>query len=174
MPQSQTAACQAMEQLQRSILKRIQSLPNSTAVPAWCFSCVCSICACFGLSVSSSSSCLVRAAVCDCGTPWTVLLPLPPFLYCLLGIRPLEQELDLRRLTLLADVLYIDGMLEQDMVMRQVSVKDLVSHSWFVSCNDRLHKYSLPNIYTVRQMFASEAEFKQQVKSGIDRYVKDF
>ena len=30
----------------------------------------------FVLSVSSSSWCLGRAAVCDCGTPWTFLLPL--------------------------------------------------------------------------------------------------
>ena len=29
----------------------------------------------FGLSVFSSSLCLGRAAVCDCGTPWTFLLP---------------------------------------------------------------------------------------------------
>ena len=29
----------------------------------------------FGLSVFSSSWCLGRAAVCDCGTPWTFLLP---------------------------------------------------------------------------------------------------
>ena len=28
----------------------------------------------FGLSVSSSSWCLGRTAVCDCGTPWTFLL----------------------------------------------------------------------------------------------------
>ena len=65
---------QAMEQLQRSILRRIQSLPRNTAIPA---------------------------------------------LYCLLGVRPLEQELDLRRLTLLANVLYSDGTLEQDIAMRQ-------------------------------------------------------
>ena len=42
---------------------------------SWCFSCVCSICACLVLSVSSSSWCLGGAAVCDCGTPWTFLLP---------------------------------------------------------------------------------------------------
>ena len=30
----------------------------------------------FVLSVSSSPWCLGRAAVCDCGTPWTFLLPL--------------------------------------------------------------------------------------------------
>ena len=37
------------------------------------FSYVSSICACLDLSVSSSSWCLGRAAVCDCGTPWTFL-----------------------------------------------------------------------------------------------------
>ena len=31
--------------------------------------------ACLDLSVSSSSLGLGRAAVCDCGTPWTFLLP---------------------------------------------------------------------------------------------------
>ena len=31
--------------------------------------------ACLVLSASSSSWCLGRAAVCDCGTPWTFLLP---------------------------------------------------------------------------------------------------
>ena len=34
----------------------------------------CSVCACLDLSVSSSSWSLGRAAVCDCGTPWTFLL----------------------------------------------------------------------------------------------------
>ena len=33
-------------------------------------------CACLDLSVSSSSWCLERAAVCNCGTPWNFLLPL--------------------------------------------------------------------------------------------------
>ena len=40
-----------------------------------CFSYVCSVCACLDLSVSSSSWGLGRAAVCNCGTPWTFLLP---------------------------------------------------------------------------------------------------
>ena len=33
------------------------------------------VCACLDLSVSSSSWGLGRASVCDCGTPWTLLLP---------------------------------------------------------------------------------------------------
>ena len=87
-----------------------------------------------------------------------------PALYCLLGIRPLEQELDLRRMTLLANVLYTDGTLEQDIAMRQISVKDPDSHSWFVSCNELLHKYSLPNIYTVKTEFQSEISLKKNWK----------
>ena len=39
------------------------------------FSYVFSVCACLDLSVSSSSWGLGRAAVCNCGTPWTFLLP---------------------------------------------------------------------------------------------------
>ena len=54
---------------------------------------------------------------------------------CLLGIRPIEQELDLRRLTLLCSVLYTGGTLEQDIAMRQIAVKDSDSHSWFAVCN---------------------------------------
>ena len=54
---------------------------------------------------------------------------------CLLGIRPIGQELDLRRLTLLCSVLFTDGTLEQDIAMRQTAVKDFDSHSWFTVCN---------------------------------------
>ena len=39
------------------------------------FSYVYSTCDCLVLSVSSSSWCVGRAVVCDCGTPWTFLLP---------------------------------------------------------------------------------------------------
>ena len=50
---------------------------RSLLSPLHCFTMVvtCSVCACLDLSVSSSSLGLGRAAVCDCGTPWTFLLP---------------------------------------------------------------------------------------------------
>ena len=41
-----------------------------------------SVCAYLDLSVSSSSWGLGRAAVCDCGTPWTFLLLLLPLIGC--------------------------------------------------------------------------------------------
>ena len=48
----------------------ITSLGEGAVVWSWCVSCVCSICACLVLSVFSSSWCLGRAAICDCGTPF--------------------------------------------------------------------------------------------------------
>ena len=57
--------------------------------------------------------------------------------------------------------------------MRQISVKDPDSHSWFVSCNELLHKYSLPNIYTIRAEFGSEPQFKQYAKTSVDKYIKE-
>ena len=51
---------------------------------------VCSICACLDLSVSSSSWGLGRAAFCNCGTPWTFLLPF--FEREFLSLRPLPKE----------------------------------------------------------------------------------
>ena len=57
--------------------------------------------------------------------------------------------------------------------LRQISAKDPDSHSWFVSCNELLHKYSLPNIYTVRAEFGSEPQVKQHVKTSVVRYIDE-
>ena len=72
-----------------------------------------------------------------------------PASYCLSGIRPLEEELGLRRLSLLANVLYAAGTLKQGIAMRQIREKDSSSYSWFILCNELLHKSNLPNFYTV-------------------------
>ena len=53
-----------------AITSLVEERANLSALPY-----VCSIFAGLDLSVSSSSWCYGRAAVCDCGTPWTFLLP---------------------------------------------------------------------------------------------------
>ena len=53
-----------------------------------CF--VCSICACLVLSVSSSSWCLGRAAVYDCDTHWTFLLPFSSYVAFVLAFSVLH------------------------------------------------------------------------------------
>ena len=51
--------------------------------------------------------------------------------YGLLGLRPIEQELDLRKLTLLGNILSQKSTLEYEIAQRQMSVKGLDSNSWF-------------------------------------------
>lgn len=92
---------------------------------------------------------------------------------CLLGIRPVENELDLRRLTLLCNVLFTDGTLEQDVAIRQIAVKDADSHSWFTTCNHLLHKYNLPNIYVLKEKFSSEEKCKAAIKKHVDKFVSN-
>ena len=57
------------------------------------------------LSVSSSSWCLGRAAVCDCGTPWTFLLP---FFICvpLKNFFPLHIDHKRYLVLILADIFF--------------------------------------------------------------------
>ena len=92
---------------------------------------------------------------------------------CLLWIRPLENELDLRRLTLLCSVLFTDGTLEQDVALRQIAFKDADSHNWFAACNGLLHKFNLPNIYVLMEKFSSEDTCKATIKTQVDSFVSE-
>ena len=64
--------------------------------------------------------------------------------YGLLGVRPIEQELDLRKLTFLVSVLLNKGTLEYEIAQRQLAVKSFESRSWFSVCNRLFYKYDLP------------------------------
>ena len=111
-----------LEQLQRSFMKRIQSLPVNAATAA---------------------------------------------AYGLLGIKSVQQELDLRKLTLMGSVLYHKNTLEHEIAQRQLAVKSIDSKSWFAECNRLLYKYDLPNKHT-----DSLEHWKTQVKTQIDSYIE--
>ena len=111
---------QQLEQLQRSVMKRIQCLPINTATSA---------------------------------------------AYGLLGIRPIQQELDLRKLTLLGNILLHKDTLEFEIAQRQLAVKSIDSNSWFADCNRLPYKYSLPNIYHVIEHIESQEGWRVLVKS---------
>ena len=91
-----------LEQLQRTVLRQIQSFPINTSLVA---------------------------------------------VYGLLGVRPIEQELDLRKLTFLGSVLLTKGTLEYEIAQRQLAVKSFECRSWFSVCNRLLYKYDLPCVY---------------------------
>ena len=87
--------------------------------------------------------------------------------YGLLGIRPMQQELDLRKLTLLGNVLSNRDTLEYQIAQRQLAVKSLDSKSWFSSCNRLLYKYMLPNLYTVDQTFECMEKWKSEISGAL-------
>ena len=115
-----------LESLQRSILRRLQCLPNNTANVA---------------------------------------------VYCLLGDRPVEQEIDYKKLSLLASILYSENAIEFELACRQMAIKGNDSNSWFIHCNHLLHKYKLPNIYNLKQSTNSKESLKAEIKHKIDDYV---
>ena len=69
--------------------------------------------------------------------------------YGLLGIRPIEQEPDIRKLSLFATVMF-EALLEHEIAQRQLAVKDINLDSWFTQCNLLLHKYGLSNAYLIK------------------------
>ena len=115
-----------LESLQRSILRRLQCLPNNTA----------------------------NVAVC-----------------CLLGAQPVEQEIDYKKLSLLASILYSENTIEFELAYRQMAIKGNDSNSWFIHCNHLLHKYKLPNIYNLKESTNSKETLKAEIKHKIDDYV---
>ena len=108
-----------LEQLQRSFMKRIQSLPVNAATAT---------------------------------------------AYGLLGIRPIQQELDLRKLILMGSVLYHKNTLEHEIAQRQLAVKSVESKSWFAECNRLLYQYDLPNIYHVDKHIDALEHWKHMLR----------
>ena len=94
-----------------------------------------------------------------------------PAAYGLLGIRPIQQELDIRKLTLQSNVLLNKNTLEYEIAQRLLAVKSIESKSWFADSNRLLFKYYLPNIYHVIDNTESSEGWKVLIKKQIDSYV---
>ena len=92
--------------------------------------------------------------------------------YGLLGMRPIQQELDIRKLALLGSILLQRDTFKYEIAQRQMSVKSIDSKSWFSQCNRLLYKYSLPNVYTLNKEITSLKRWKEQLKSAIDSHVQ--
>ena len=84
----------------------------------------------------------------------------------------MQQELDLRKLTLLGNVLSNRDSIEYQIAQRQLAVKSIDSKSWFSSCNRLLCKYGLPNLYNSDKTFESMEKWKSLIKRNIGEYVR--
>ena len=94
-------------------------------------------------------------------------------MYGLLGIRPIKQELDIRKLILLGCILVHRDTLEYEIAHRQLLVKSIDSRSWFLECNRLLNKYSLPNVYALEKEITSLKRWKGQLKLAQSQRTSD-
>ena len=65
--------------------------------------------------------------------------------YLLLGVLPIQAQIDVKILTLFGSILRREGSLEREVAERQLAVKDLHSPSWFSTVKKLLLKYDLPS-----------------------------
>ena len=92
--------------------------------------------------------------------------------YVLLGIRPIQHDLDIRKLTLLGNVLLKKNALEYEIAQRQLTFKSIDSKSWVADCNPLLYKYNIPNIYHAIDNIETLEGWKVLIKKQIDSYVE--
>ena len=91
-------------------------------------------------------------------------------LHILLGTLPLEAHLDRQVLSLFARLLHLLDSIEQEILCRQLSMKDIDSASWTQKVRTLLKKYSLPSAYDMLASPPKKKQWKQQLKRCITLY----
>ena len=91
-------------------------------------------------------------------------------LHILLETLPLEAHLDTQVLSLFARLLHLPDSFEQEILCRQLSMKDIDSASWTQKVRTLLKKYSLPSAYDMLASPPKKKQWKQQVKRCITLY----
>jgi hypothetical protein len=85
----------------------------------------------------------------------------------LLGIWPIEAEIDRRVLGLFRNIIDNESQIEYDIAVRQLATKPGNSNSWFAHVNRTLQKYILPNAHELLQNPPSKQSWKRTVKQKI-------
>lgn len=114
-----------LDMYHRSLLRMIQSLPDSTAKPA---------------------------------------------IYLLLGCLPAQALLHQKMLSLYVSILHRPGTPEYEIIVRQLTIKDLSSSSWTAQLRLVLHKYNLPPALKLVDNPPKKDPWKRSVKSAIWQY----
>ena len=103
--------------------------------------------------------------------PTTTADPAP---FILSGLIPAEGLIHLRALTLFGNITRLDAdSLEKRLALRQLSVKDTQSGSWFIDIRRICVKYDLPDPLDVLSDPPSRYAWKRQIHVKINNYWKD-
>ena len=88
--------------------------------------------------------------------------------YLLLGVLPIEGQIHVKMLTLFGSILRRDGSVEREIAVRQLTVKDDSSSSWFIHIKKLLQKYDLPSIDSLVCIPTKKEAWKKTVKKAVE------
>jgi hypothetical protein len=98
-----------------------------------------------------------------------------PALYLLLGTLPIQAQIDIRTLGLFRDVLAADSssppaVYMQNLIKRQLAMKDPENSSWAMYVVKKLQMYSLPTALDITQNPPKKKRWKKLVKAAVHAY----
>ena len=93
-----------------------------------------------------------------------------PAIYLLMGNLPSTAIIHRKMLTLFMSIIHRDNTPEAEVIYRQLTIKDLESHSWTVQIRELLHQYGLPPALTLANSPPSIGEWKRNIKKAILKY----
>jgi hypothetical protein len=92
-------------------------------------------------------------------------------IYILSGELPLESFIHSQILLKLCSIIRYGGI-EKELCMRQVLIKDVSSHSWFLYAKEILDFYDLPSVFELIFVTPSKEKWKTCIKNKIHEYWK--
>ena len=92
-------------------------------------------------------------------------------IYILSGELPLESFIHSQILLKLCSIIRYGGI-EKELCMRQVLIKDVSSHSWFLYAKEILDFYDLPSVFELISVTPAKEKWKTCIKNKIHEYWK--
>jgi hypothetical protein len=85
----------------------------------------------------------------------------------LIGVLPIEAEIDKRVLSLFRNLAANQGSVEANIALRQLATKETSSNSWFIHVKNILEKYNLPPAHVILHTPPTKPQWKRQITSAI-------
>ncbi|MEW8547744.1 MAG: reverse transcriptase family protein, partial [Candidatus Thiodiazotropha sp.] len=94
-------------------------------------------------------------------------------IYILSGIIPIQEQIELKALTLFNNICRQDCFsVERQLAIRQLTVKETGSVSWFINLRDILFKYELPPPLKLLENPPEKLQWKRTIKTAVYEYCK--
>ncbi|MEW8546489.1 MAG: reverse transcriptase domain-containing protein, partial [Candidatus Thiodiazotropha sp.] len=90
-------------------------------------------------------------------------------IYVLSGQLPVEAEIHKRRLALYGNIVRKD-CIERELAYRQLALKDSASKSWFISLQEILYRYGLPNAQELLDSPPEKIGWKVKVRQHVNQH----